>query len=193
MSLEMFKNKKKIICLILSIIFAGNLFVVNPFVLAMDDNDEELAPVRVTAVNPFINVPDSKGWTLLMRAIREHDSQLVEKLLKQGADLNILPAELNDAYANAFEYVCDFVIKTCSGDLVDGDYEKETWLISKEVCQDYYDIVDIILRHCINKNIRLHVNTSTLTNHEDSVDTVWDCYGKWYYWELGEQYPYIFI
>lgn len=198
MSFKLNRLKNKIICGVLATFFAAGFSGFNQPVLAMFGSTfGSGVSVANVSSNPFIDVPDSEGWTLLMRSIQECNLSSVERCLAQGADLCIMPTEFKGRYTNAFEYACDIVIGTHSGEFVDGKYDKTDWKFSPEMIEDYYKIVDIIIQYSIDRNLRnrnifLNVNRSVLEDHKIDIETVWDCHGKWTYWQLREQYPNLF-
>lgn len=192
MIFKIFKSIRKIFYGISAIVLVFNFFGIKHLAWAMFDEIYRPEPIRAVARNPFINEPDEKGWTLLMRAIQEHNSKSVKEYLEQGADLTIVPKELSENYSNAFEYLCDLKIKEGRGDFAYGEYEHEVLCVSPEAIEEYYEIVNIILQHCVDDNSLLTVNIDMLINHDDTIYTVWDCYAKWHYWELNDKYPHLF-
>ena len=109
---------------------------------------------------------------------------MVRDLLKKGASLNLLPDCVKYEYANAFEYLCDLGIGFGSG-------EHKAWAVTETAREDYYEIVDIILKHCIANGKCLKVNR-VLLKHDDGILTVWSEHGEQVYKELLVKYLNLF-
>lgn len=195
MIFKAFRAKKKIFCRALIAALAINFLDFGSLVFAMVDGDCGIVrpiPSRVVAQNPFINETDSEGYTVLMRAIEAGNARLVKECLEQGASVCVMPPALQNRYSNVFEYLCDKVVKTYKDKLKDGEYSEIDSEIPAEIRKAYYDIFDIIVRYHIENNIPLSINLSMLGRHDERVFTVWDCHGKWGYWELDYEHPDLF-
>lgn len=192
MDFKIFNAKRKVFCTLLAIFSAFSYLLLNPPVLAMKSGVPKPVSDSAKATNPFVNITDEEGWTLLMRAIQEYNLELVNQLLNEGADLYVMPPALQGRYSNAFEYLCDIKIRTYSGEKVAGKYESIKSQFPPEVIKIYCDMVDIIIKHCIENRISLSMNTCRLRDHTDNIETVWDYYVRDRYWDLGEQYSFLF-
>lgn len=188
MNFKKVKSMKKILLGVLAV-FAISFLGARQSALAIEINEAELAEMRIVSPDPSVNIPGPDGWTPLMHAVQGHDIEAVKTLLKKGASLNILPESVKCEYANVFEYLCDLVVGIGSGDFVDGEYEYTAWRVSEIARVDYYEIVDIILKHCIANGIHLKVNTKV---HDDDIYTVWSEYGGYVYFDISGEYPLLF-
>lgn len=192
MNLKIFNAKRKVFCTLLVIFSAFSYLPLNSSVLAMRSAMQKPGSALTKATNPFVDITDEDGWTLLMRAIQEYDLKSINQLLNEGADLYVMPPELQGRYSNAFEYLCDIKIRTYSGEKVAGKYESIKSQFPPEVIKIYCDMVDTIIKHCIENHISLSISTHRLNDHADSIETVWDYYARERYWDIGEQYHFLF-
>ena len=178
MVFKAFKLRKKTLYGILAMVLAVNFFGGSQSVLAMFNEDFEIArpiPRKVAPKNPFINETDLEGYTVLMRAIEACNTRLVKEYLEQGASINIMPPKLQNRYSNAFEYLCDKTVIIYSDKFKDGEYSEIDSEVPAEIRKAYCDIFDIIVGYHIENNIPLSINLSMLGRHDERVRTVWDC------------------
>ena len=165
-------------------VFAISFLGVWQSALAIEINEAELAQMRIVSPDLTVDKLNIDGWTSFMHAIQGHEVQVVRDLLKKGASLNLLPDCVKYEYANAFEYLYDLGIGFGSG-------EHKAWAVTETAREDYYEIVDIILKHCIANGKCLKVNR-VLLKHDDGILTVWSEHGEQVYKELLVKYLNLF-